>query len=293
MWQDCAIFISYEIPALSHTGCWSLLSRRVSRRRGALDTTPAKDAALPMSGYGSRTQGFTAIHDNIYVRAIVMDDGSGPAAIVTAEVVGIGESLYERITEHIEKETGIAPERVMLASVHTHAAPQTGVYEGTPNEKQAVWIATLEDSVVTAVKQAQAALVPARVGFGTGRANVNVNRRARMADGSWNLGVNPDGVSDKTVAVLRFDTLSGAPIAIFNNYAVHGTVMGPHNMRVSGDLPGATARFVEQQFGGKVVAPWTSSAAGDQNAIYGPGDDFDRVEVLGQILGERWSVSRS
>src|SRR5688572_19352625 len=37
-----------------------------------VDITPDANAALPMSGYGSRTQGFQKIHDNIYVRALVL-----------------------------------------------------------------------------------------------------------------------------------------------------------------------------------------------------------------------------
>ncbi len=257
-------------------------------RAGAarIDVTPAAGSALPMSGYAARTQGFTAIHDRLYARAIVFDGGSGPAAIVAADVVAFREAACKRMAARIEAATGIKPERVLIAAVHTHAAPQNGVYEGEPDAKQAAWIATLEDSVVAAVKQAQASMQPARVGYGTGRANVNVNRRARMADGSWNLGINPDGPSDKTVAVIKFETPAGEPIAIFSNYAVHGVVMGQENLKISGDLPGAAARFVEEQFGGKVVAPWTSGAAGDQNAIYGPGNEFDKVAALGRILGE-------
>ena len=50
-------------------------------------------------------------------------------------------------------------------------------------------------------------LQPARLGFGTGQARVNMNRRAPNGEGGWMLGHNPDGVSDKTVAVLRFHNL--------------------------------------------------------------------------------------
>ncbi len=257
-------------------------------RAGAarVDITPAPDAALVMSGYAARTKGHTAIHDNLYVRAIAIDDGAGPAAIVSAEVIGFGNAAWKRITERIEREAGMPAGRVLLAGVHTHGAPAVGTYgeQGSPN--QAAYVAKLDDAVIEAVKNARAAMQPARIGWGTGRANVNVNRRARAAGGGWWLGVNPDGPSDKTVAVVRFDNAAGNPIAIFSNYAVHGTVMGQENLKITGDLPGATARFVERAFGGDVVAPWTSGAAGDQNAIYGPGNNFDQVEVLGEILGE-------
>jgi Neutral/alkaline non-lysosomal ceramidase, N-terminal len=257
-------------------------------RAGAarVDVTPAKDAALLMSGYASRTQGFQGIHDNLYVRAIVFEDGGGLATVISADVIGFSDVLAKRITERLEKEAGVKSGRVLLSAVHTHGAPQLGVYEGAPGPQQAAWVAKLEDGVVEAVRQAKDAMQPARAGFGTGRVNVNVNRRARMADGTWFLGINPDGPSDKTVAVFKFETLSGAPIAVFSNYAVHDVVMGPHNLQITGDLPGSAARYVEEQFGGKVIAPWTSGAAGDQNPIYEPGDDFDKVAVLGQILGE-------
>ena len=257
-------------------------------RAGAarVEITPAKDEALPMSGYAGRTQGHAGIHDPLFVRAIALDDGAAPAAIVTAEVIGFSHALWERISDRIAREAGIPRERLLLAGVHTHGAPAVGTYEREPSPKQAAYIARVEDAIVEAVRKAQAALQPARAGAATGRANVNLNRRARTAYGGWWLGVNPDGPSDKTVAVVRFDNAAGEPIAVFSNYAVHGTVMGPQNLRITGDLPGAAARFVEQQMGGAVVAPWTSGAAGDENAIYGPGNEFDQVAILGQILGE-------
>jgi hypothetical protein len=62
--------------------------------------------------------------------------------------------------------------------------------------------------------------------------------------------------------------------------------MGPRNYSISGDLPGETSRDVEQHYGGDVVAPWTSAAAGDQDPIYRVGDDFNNVVVLGRILAE-------
>jgi len=278
-----------SVPALYSAGLLLLAAcaHAGEFRAGAaqVDLTPSADAALRLSGYENRTQGFAAIHDKLYVRALVLDDGRTRAAIAAADVLGFGEPLWKRISARLEKETGLGPDHVLLAAVHTHGAPATGAEEAVDG-KQGTWVAQLEDAVVSAVKQAAARLQPARLGFGTGQANVNVNRRARMADGTWFLGINPDGPSDKTVAVVRVDTIAGVPIAVFSNYAVHGTVMGQQNLAVTGDLPGAAARYVESNFGQNVVALWTSGAAGDQNAIYGPGNDFDKLDVLGQILGE-------
>jgi neutral ceramidase len=113
------------------------------------------------------------------------------------------------------------------------------------------------------------------------------------------------------VTVLRFDALSGKPIALFINYPVHVVVMGPENYQISGDLSGATSRYVENFYRRKpeetprsdagplirlpaeaasdrVVALWTSGAAGDQNPVsLARGSDFTMVDALGRILGEQ------
>lgn len=259
-------------------------------RAGAarVSITPPPDAALPMSGYAGRTEGFKGIHDDLNVRAIVVDDGVTQAAIVSCEVIGIAHALADDMIERIARRSGIPHDNILLAAVHTHAAPAIGTYneraEGDTARRRDEYVGKLEDAVVEAVQQAKSNLQAARIGFGTGRANVNTNRRAPDPDGGWMLGNNPDGVSDKTVAVIKFETSAGQPIAIFSNYAVHGTVLGQGNLQISSDLPGATSRVVEAHYGG-VVSPWTSSAAGDQDPIYRVGTDFRNVAALGRILG--------
>lgn len=261
-------------------------------RAGAarVDITPAPDAALPMSGYSSRVDGFKGIRDKLHVRSIIVDDGAKQAALIGVELVGISHPLWERFTGRIARESGIPAENILLCAVHTHAAPAIGTYNerATPEvtARREAYVQKLEDALVAVVQQAKAALQPARIGYGTGQARVNMNRRARNGEGGWMLGHNPDGVSDKTVAVVRFDNLAGEPFAIFSNYGVHATVLGTQNYQISPDLPGATSRFVEKHFGDKVVSPWTSGAAGDQDPIYRVGTDFRNVLALGEILGE-------
>ena len=293
MLRNCAALVLIVTASLAVDG--QQPSERAgtgSLRAGAarIDITPAADAVLPMSGYAGRKEGFKGIHDNLHVRAIVVDDGVNQAALVACEVIGISHMLWESIAARIARETRIPQERVLVAGVHTHAAPALGTYnepvEGEAARKRTEYVQRLEDSIVGAVRQAQSNLQPARVGFGTGKVSVNMNRRARNADGGWMLGNNPDGVSDKTVAVIRFDSTAGQPLAILHNYGVHGTVLGPANLQISADLPGAAARVVEQHFGDAVVAPWTSGAAGDQDPIYRVGTDFRNVAALGQLLGE-------
>src|SRR4051794_19267582 len=269
-------------------------------RAGAarVDITPAPDAALPMSGYANRTEGFKGIHDPIYVRAIVVDDGATQAAILAWELIFVPDPVWADVSPRIAAETGIRPENVILAAVHDHGAPSVA---GDYAKKG-------EAAAIEAIRLAKSRLQPARFGYGAGTAYVNVNRRELTPARGWWLGHNENGASDKVVHVLRFEDLTGKPIAFLINYAVHVVVMGPDNYQITGDLAGATSRFVERHYAGAdkvrgdagprmrlrpeeksadVVAVWTSGAAGDQNPVStASGDDFYLADALGRILGE-------
>jgi hypothetical protein len=281
-------------------------------RAGAarISITPPAGAALPMGGYGGRTEGFRGIHDDIYVRAIVLDDGSAQAALVTWELLFVPDAIWSDLSQRIASEAGIRPENLLLSAVHNHGAPTSGGGSGAVAPGTAAYMKTVEDAAVNAVRRAQERLRPARFGIGSGTADVNINRRELFPGrGLW-LGFNESGPTDKTVTVLRFDDLDGKPIALWINYPVHAVVMGPDNYQVTGDLAGATSRFVEQHFlasdhprsdggprlrirpeekvaGEGMVAVWTSGAAGDQNPVsMASGDDFGLANALGKILGE-------
>jgi neutral ceramidase len=275
-----------------------------------IDITPSADAALPMSGYADRKQGFRGIHDHIYARAIVLGDGSRLAAVVAWELIGVPNPVWEDLSGRIARETGIPSEYLLLCAVHDHSAPAPFGMYGNDSPKSAAYTKQVEDATVEVIRKARENLQPAKIGIGTGKANVNVNRREYSPETGWWLGYNPEGPSDKTVTVIRFDALSGKPIALLINYAVHAVVMGGENDQISGDLAGAMSRYVESYYRGKaddaprsdagaaiqlrpektsesVVALWTSGAAGDQNPIsLSRASDFTMVESLGKILGE-------
>jgi neutral/alkaline ceramidase-like enzyme len=275
-----------------------------------VDITPPADAALPMSGYDSRKEGFHAIHDPIYARAVVLSDGSTAAAILAWELIGMPNGVWQSLSERVSRELGIPVENIIFAGEHVHSAPSLAGMYGETSPKTFDFTKKVEGLAFDVVRRAQKNLQPARLGVGMGISDVNVNRRELLPEEGWWLGYNPDGPSDKVVTVLKFESLAGRPIALLINYGVHGVVMGSDNYQVSGDLPGATSRFVERYYLGKVstrldagwdlklrpeesvsgdgmVALWTSGPAGDQNPIaLDSGEDFTMVDALGRILGE-------
>jgi neutral ceramidase len=223
-------------------------AQNTSLRAGAakVDVTPAA-SALPKT--------YDGILDHIYSRAIVLQSGSASAALITVDAGGAPDAVWKGVSEQVEKDLGIPARNVLLTATHTHSVPgQTG-----PDYIR---------KIVQSVKDAKDRLAPARVGYGTGVSYINVNRNIiDPKTRRWWEGPNYDGPSDKTVAVMKVESLTGEPIAVYYNYAMHGVTVGQLDL-VSGDAPGTTSKYIEDSLDNKVVALWSSGAAGDQNPIY-------------------------
>ena len=256
-----AVLATIAIPV-----CSTAQSNTLRAGAAKVDITPKDLTGLWMVW----AQPFDGVHDPIWARAVVVDNGTNTAAIVSTDLVEFGDTMPLR--KRIQSELGIPAANIIICASHDHNAPRSGPItpgsssaQGRPYSPPA-YIQFVDDSIVSAVKQAKAALQPAKVGVGTGRADINVNRNGFNGRG-WG-GADPDGVSDKTVWVVKFENLSGEPIALLMNYAVHSTVGGSQNTMVTGDLAGAAERFVEKHYNNRAVALWTMGPAGDQNPKY-------------------------
>ena len=234
--------------AVPHAGAAQDTRATSSLRVGAarVDVTPT----------GSELPGnYLGVLDRVYARAIVLESGTARAALITVDAGIISDGVWQAVTRQIEAELRIPSVNVLLTATHTHSVP------GPP-------AADYAGKIVEAARLAQQKLVPARVGYGTGESYINVNRQITdPKTGKWWEGPNREGPSDKTVAVLKFESLSGEPLAVYYNYAVHGVIAGQLD-QISGDIPGASSRYIEDASGGSVVAVWSTGASGDQNPIY-------------------------
>lgn len=204
---------------------------------------------------GKLPQNFNGVLDPIYVRSVVLDNGRTRAALVAIDAGAMPTELYRKVSARAAAELKIPANQLLMSASHTHSVPF--------RLDDAV-----EETILRSLREAVGRLQPARVAWGTGVSYINVNRdRVDPKTNRWWEGPNYDGTSDKTVAVVRIENTVGRPIAVYYNYAVHGVITGTLDM-ISGDIPGAASRYVEESLGNDAVALWTSGAAGDQNPIY-------------------------
>jgi len=233
---------------------------RGSLRAGAarVDITPPVNPDYPPSGKYA--------HEHLYIRAIVLDNGAARAALIGADLGGLGEDLWRNASKQIAEELKCPVENIIMSATHSHSAVPSGPPPAGPPPQPPA--GQMLAHIMDAVRQANAKLQPAQAGFGTGFSYLNVARDAVSDDTHlWTQAPNLNGPSDKTVAVVKFATPAGEPIAAYVNYAMH-PINGYLAGITSADFPGAMCRYVEQAFDDKMVAIFTQGASGDQNPLY-------------------------
>src|SRR5260370_6662593 len=80
-----------------------------------VDVTPAQ-SELPKT--------YEGIHDRLHSRAIVVDNGTTAAAMITLDAGGLSDPLWQAVTQRIQTELGIPAKNVMFTATHTHSAPR-------------------------------------------------------------------------------------------------------------------------------------------------------------------------
>lgn len=221
-------------------------------------------------------EGFLGVHDAPFARLMVLASGEVKIAIAALEMVNVAPRGIELCQTIIEEKTGTPRERIWIHVTH----PVTTMHEPGPmgppdrrppetevdREKKRLYYQAIERAMMEAAQQAADSFGDARIGWGTGRCEVNRNRDVETPFGWW-VGLNPEGVSNKTMTVLRVEDRNGALKGIWISYglkpcALDMAGMKTHDRQVSSDVGGACCRAVEEHFG--VPALFCCSAAGDQ-----------------------------
>ena len=115
--------------------------------RSRIDITPAE--GVPMGGYVARTKGAEGIHDPLFARALVLDDGEGRVALVSADLCALDVAVAREVRQCIAQRTGIPADHVLLALTHTHAGPLVATRR--IGEQSAAYLETLQGKLVESI----------------------------------------------------------------------------------------------------------------------------------------------
>ena len=231
---------------------------------------------VPMWGYGARHDALsTGTLDPLYAAALVIQAGTNKLAIVGLD---LGRAPAERslqiIRQRIKAEAGI--DYSFIAGSHTHHGPVLELTDEAGKGKGKFdaalrYYKEMEEGIAGAIIEANGKLTSAKMATGSVRLDqFNRNRHTK---------IEPKA-SDRELGVMRFDDLSGKPLAIVVNFAAHPTMLPGEKLMFSADYVGAMKETVEKEMG--TAAIFMQGAAGDQSVNQGTNIGY---KAFGEALG--------
>ena len=217
--------------------------------------------------------------DPVAARALVVESSGKRLVWLAVDLVAVDRDFTDAVARRLTDD-GAPPATLIVSASHTHSGPgafghsRLWAFVAVDRFDAAVRAALL-DAVAAAVRVADAARTPARVGeFTLAAPPVTASRLDQPVD--------PEIVGLKVVAE------TGRPVALLWNYAIHGTMLGASNRKLSGDVMGVASRALERALGAPAL--FVNGAVGDvrpqrhgRDAALAVGDQ------LAQAVGAAWA----
>ena len=245
---------------------------------GAAAVEVPVEAGTPLAGYAAREGPATGTLDPLTVGAVVLSAGDQRLAIIALDLIAVDFSMVREVSDRV----GLPLESIAMCASHTHSGPlgvterlhpaEPGRVDSTQRDR---FIAAAVDAVLRSLDR----LEPATVSFGEAECEgVAANR------------LDPDGLNDPTVSIIRVDALAGNPVATLVHLALHPTIFPAESRVVSADFPGALRRSLPASRFGTVL--YLNGAAGDISTRFTrraqDASEVDRIggEIAGAVANE-------
>lgn len=248
-------------------------------RGGVAEINITPPIGLSLCGFGDRKGPAEDIFDDLYARALVIEEGDVSVCIVTSDVISFAPDLVQRIRGMVEQDTGIPGSHFVLSASHSHSGPTVMSFRSMgsrdPNFED-----VLCRKVVSAVRMAQGRAESVSLFYGRSPVEIAHNRR-EFRKGKMHLGHNSGGPQAPWVDVLRVCRSDGTTMGLLYATAAH-----PVNLRgleFSAEFPGYAAKFLKENLD-DVVPMFAQACCGDINCTPMDGS-LDTTRRQGQLLG--------
>ncbi len=292
--RRCAVLAGIALTALF----LAVPSAQAELRAGAAKLTitpPECSAGGPCPGYslaGAATgRTSTRVHDDIWVRALVMSDGEDSVILVTVDVLGhlpdrirgmatAIRAAYPNYAKVLEYDDGVGTPvvrtyadgteviaNVLIANAHTHASPDAlGIYgpDDFTTGRDPAWMDYCDSRVVQVVGMAidnlEQQSAPAKVRFAhyhvpdyLGFPLITDRREPIVVDHNMEVMQLANSSTDEVICTLV-------------NYSGYPELMGGDNTEMTADFPGVMDSDLEAYFGGTSI--WVTRVIGGYMMSY-------------------------
>src|ERR1700744_877759 len=193
-----------------------------------------------LAGFDARKGVATAVHDDLFARALVIAGPVQCVVIVSLDLIGISQTFTDAVRRRVHASTNVAPRNIILTATHTHCGPVTIQHFFNADQPlDTNYMETLEGAVVAAIEEAFENKVAARIKTALiPVSGVASNRRTENGQ-----------PIDPFAGVLLSETEVGEVQAIVVNFPCHPTVLGPNTLEITRDFPHYFAERVQERLG--------------------------------------------
>ena len=256
---------------------------------------------MPYLGGGwDRQEPFLGVNDDLWAKALVIDDGERVAALIACDMIGFPPAPFAAaVRERVATHTAVPGDHVMLSASHTHSSHAS--IDLSTLDLEWPWVQELIQSLAGAAIAAWQRRELASIKVSSGEIHgISENRRVVRSDGkvyrNWDRTASGQvvrrGPIDPEVGVLLAQRPNGTPLAVLSNFTAH-PICAMSQPLVSADYPGYAMAAVEAALGPGVTALFTQGACGDVNPPQVRRNVRDAREVGLQLAGEVLRVAAS
>jgi hypothetical protein len=245
----------------------------------------ASEAAInpPLGSYiagHSHNRKFTGIHDSLYAKAVVVENGNDAVAILTLDCIGLMypqlQTIRQKISAIIDHKSFDAS-HIVLSSTHTHAGPDVVGLWGPDMMHSGV-----DTEYIQFLTEVAAAQV---VKAWNSRQSVTTDYAVTTHGDAWVQNISEPAELDRSVTVLRFRNSNGNVVASLTNFACHPTFVDAVHDKISADYVGGLYSKLNEKWGG--VNLFLQGAIGGWVQPENEPKTFEQATFRGEELGER------
>lgn len=244
-----------------------------------VNITPSRPVST--AGYGSRKGShYMQVHDSIYVRAMVVGNGTENVAIVSADLLIIPPAVTRILDEKLSL-IGFSLDNTYLGATHSHNSighwgeGATQIIYGSYEDSVVNFIA---DGIVNSIRRANDNLLPARIISGSVAIPGAVENR--LIDG---------GEEDPYLRVIEVHR-SDSSKNVLVSYAAHATCLSQRTLELSRDYPGMLVDNLEDR--GYTFAMFLAGAVGSHTGS-SPVDNWECMEWMSEKILDAFLAGRS
>ncbi|UKJ07637.1 neutral/alkaline non-lysosomal ceramidase N-terminal domain-containing protein [Solitalea lacus] len=236
------------------------------------------DFKVHIAGYGVRKKDYDSVHDSIFVRTMVFDNGLQKVALVSLDLMIVPPLVVEKVMPQL-KQQGFSRGQVYLGATHTHSSAGgwakgiggwslAGPFEQKMIDKVAY-------AIVSSVKEAVRRQSICSIGF----------QKIEAGDLVANRLLGDSYPEDPWLRVVKVEK-ENKETAMLITYSAHATCIEKKDNQVSCDYPGMLAAKMEKE-GDCNFATFFAGAVGSMRPTVDSLKGFKRAEVLAEKLQQR------